>query len=97
MLDLTLLLIVSGQLRFVIENHGHPYFYLCIALNILSLMIQFFVAIGHILSIRYSITQKEDTSKAILINNFNTFGIVLMTFINTLLQVFMPVSSKALV
>lgn len=95
MLDLALLSANANQLRYVLDMRDHTnYFYISIALIVISLVFQVLVAFALIFKARYNVENEAEYSNANRINNFIMVGILLITIANVLSSAFAPATTS---
>lgn len=83
LMNLALLASNANQLKYLIESSDQrPLFLISLSFIVASLVIQLLVKICLIINCRYDLNNNEGARKALRMNNFIMFAILLVTLIN---------------
>ena len=88
MMDLALISANANQLRYILQSHGHPFYFVSLAMISTSLILQIVVGIGLIWNSTYNVKKHKQVFKANKANNWTVIGIFLVTILNVFVSSF---------
>ena len=88
LMDIALLSVNASQLRNLAEGPDHPFYNICFALIVTSLVLQFIAAIGLIVATRLNIEDEKQQRVADITNDVITLIIFLITVVNIFIGAF---------